>query len=89
VKCVTVSVYVMCVMLMECTVQCNEMCYGIHICNVCNGEGVYNTTERNVLSSEQKLPYSSLCSIDQTEVAIQLSVLYRPNRICHTAVCAV
>jgi len=62
-----VSVYVMCVMVMECT----------------------NAIEGNVLSSKQQLPYSSLCYIDQTEFAIQLSVLYRPNRSCQTAVCAV
>ena len=36
-----VSVYVMCVMVMKCTVQYREMCYGISICNVCNGDGVY------------------------------------------------
>ena len=42
-KCVTVSVFVMCVMVMECTVQCSEMCYGIRICNVCNVDGVYGT----------------------------------------------
>jgi len=38
-----VSVYVMCVMLMGCTVQYREMCYGISICNVGNGDGVYST----------------------------------------------
>ena len=38
-----VSVYVMCVMVMECTVLNREMCYGISICNVCNGGGVYST----------------------------------------------
>ena len=38
-----VSVYVMCVMVMECTVQYREMCYGISICNVCNGDGEYST----------------------------------------------
>ena len=37
-----VSVYVMCVMVMECTVQYREMCC-ISICNVCNGDGVYGT----------------------------------------------
>ena len=30
-----------------------------------------------------------MCCIDQTEFAIQLSVLYRPNRSHHTVVCAV
>jgi len=48
-----------------------------------------NAIEGNVLSSEQKLPYSCLWCIDQTEFAIQLSVPYRPNKSCHTAVCAV
>jgi len=38
-----VSEYVMCVMVMECTVQYRELCYGIRICNVCNGDGVYGT----------------------------------------------
>jgi len=38
-----VPLYVMCVMVMECTVQYREMCYGISICNVCNGDGVYGT----------------------------------------------
>ena len=38
-----VSVYVMCVMVMQCTVQCREMCYGISICNLRNGDGVYGT----------------------------------------------
>jgi len=38
-----ISVYVMCVMVMECTVQYREMCHGIRICNVCNGDGVYGT----------------------------------------------
>ena len=36
-------VYVMCVMVMECMVQYREMCYGISICNVCNGDAVYGT----------------------------------------------
>ena len=72
-----VSVYVVCVMLMVCTVEYREMCYGTSICNVCNGDGVYNSIEKNVLSSEHKLPYSCLCSIHQTEVAIKLSVMYR------------
>jgi len=84
-----VSLYVMCVMVMEFTVQYREMCYGISICNVCNCDGVYNAIEGNVLFSEHKLPYNCLCCIDQTEFAIQLSVLYRPNRSRHTAVCAV
>jgi len=44
-----VSVYVMCVILMECKLQYREMCYGISICNVCNGDGVYSRVERNVL----------------------------------------
>ena len=39
-KCVMVSVYVICVMVMECTVHNREMCYGIIICNVCNGDVV-------------------------------------------------
>ena len=38
-----VSVYVMCVMVMECTVEYREMCYGISISNVRNGDGVYGT----------------------------------------------
>ena len=38
-----VSVYVTCVMVMECTVHYREMCYGISIFNVCNGDGVYGT----------------------------------------------
>jgi len=38
-----VSVYVMCVMVMECMVHYREMGYGISICNVCNGDGVYGT----------------------------------------------
>jgi len=42
-RCVLVSVYVTCVMVMECTVQYREMCYGISIFNVCNGDGVYGT----------------------------------------------
>jgi len=32
-------VYVMCVTVMECTVEYREMCYVISICNVCNGDG--------------------------------------------------
>ena len=36
-----VSVYVMCVMVMECTVQYREMCYGNSIYNVWKGDGVY------------------------------------------------
>jgi len=70
-----VSVQVMCVIVMECAVEYREMCYVISVCNVCNGDGVYNTIQRNVLTSEQKLPYSC--------------VLYRPNSSCHTAVCVV
>jgi len=35
-----VSVYVMCVMVMECTVQYREPYYGISICNVRNCDGV-------------------------------------------------
>jgi len=42
-KCVNVSVYVMCVRVVECTVKYREMCYYIRICNVCNGDGVYGT----------------------------------------------
>jgi len=38
-----VSVYTMWVMVMECTVQYREMCYGISICNVFNGDAVYST----------------------------------------------
>ena len=38
-----VSVYVKCVMVMECMVQYREMCYGIGICNVCKVDGVYST----------------------------------------------
>jgi len=37
------SVYVMCVMVLECTVQNREMFYYIITCNVCNGDGVYST----------------------------------------------
>jgi len=44
-----VSEYVMSVMVMECTVLYREMCYGISICNVCNGDGVNSTVQRNVL----------------------------------------
>ena len=44
-----ISVYVMCVMVMECTVQYREMCYGITTSNVCNGDAVYGTVQRNVL----------------------------------------
>jgi len=44
-----VSVYVICVMVMESMVQYREMCYGISTCNVCNGDAVYSTVERNVL----------------------------------------
>jgi len=35
-------------MVMECMVQYREMCYGISTYNVCNGDGVYGTVERNV-----------------------------------------
>jgi len=38
-----VSVYVMCAMVVECTVHYREMCYGINICNVCNGDVVCGT----------------------------------------------
>jgi len=47
-----VSVYLMCVMVMECMVQYRDMCYGICvcnvrngicICNVCNSDAVYGT----------------------------------------------
>ena len=38
-----VSVYVMGEMVKVCTVQYREMCYGISIFNVCNGDGVYGT----------------------------------------------
>jgi len=38
-----VSLYVMCVMVKKCTVHYREKCYGISICNVCNGDGVYST----------------------------------------------
>jgi hypothetical protein len=38
-----VSLHGMCVMVMECTVQHREMCYGISICNVRNGDAVYST----------------------------------------------
>jgi len=38
-----VSVYVMCVTVMERTVQYREMCYCISICKVCNADGVYGT----------------------------------------------
>jgi len=43
-----VSVYVMCVMVMQCTAQYREMCYAISICNACNGDGMYGTEIRNV-----------------------------------------
>ena len=38
-----VSVYVICVRVMECMVEYREMCYGTSISNVCNGDGVYGT----------------------------------------------
>ena len=38
-----VSVYAVSVTVMESMVQYREMCYGISICNVCNGDGVYGT----------------------------------------------
>jgi len=38
-----VSVYITCVMVMECNVEYREMCFGISICNLCNGDGVYVT----------------------------------------------
>jgi len=44
-----VSVYVMCVMVMQCTVQYREKCYAISICKVFNGYVEYCTVERNVL----------------------------------------
>ena len=44
-----VSLYVMCVIVMQCMVQYREMCYGICICNVFNVYGEYCTVERNVL----------------------------------------
>ena len=44
-----VSEYAMSVMVMGCTVQYREMCYGMSICNVCNGDGVYGTVYSNVL----------------------------------------
>jgi len=37
------SEYAMCVMVMECMLQYREMCYGISICNVCNGDAVSGT----------------------------------------------
>ena len=37
-----ISVWVMCVMVMQCTVQYREICYGICICNVHNGDAVYS-----------------------------------------------
>jgi len=44
-----VSVFLMCVIVMECTVQYREMCYDISICNVYNGDRLYGTVWRNVL----------------------------------------
>jgi len=44
-----VSVYIMCAMVMHCTVEYREMCYGISICKVCNGDEIYGTVLRNVL----------------------------------------
>jgi len=42
----------MCVMVMECKVQYREMCYGIGICNVCNGDGgVWYSIEKCVMVS--------------------------------------
>ena len=38
-----VSVYVMFVMVVECTVHYREKCYGINICNVCNDDVVSGT----------------------------------------------
>ena len=75
-----VSVYEMCVMVMECIIKQREMCYLVnrsHHTAVC------------AVQTKQQLPYSSMCCTDQTAVVIQLSVLYRPNSSCHTAVCAV
>ena len=46
-------------------------------------------TAVHAVQTKQHLSYSSLCCIDQTVVAIQLSMLYRQNSSCHTAVCAV
>jgi len=37
------------VMVTECTVQKSEMCHGISIYNVRNGDGVYGTVDRNML----------------------------------------
>ena len=42
-KCVIISIEVMWVMVMECTVQYREICYCSSICNVCNGDGVNGT----------------------------------------------
>jgi hypothetical protein len=39
---------------------------GISICNVWNNGGVYDTIQRNMLPSEQKIAYSLLCFRDQT-----------------------
>jgi len=36
-----VSLYEMCAMVMQCTVQYREMCYGMRIYNVCGGDGVF------------------------------------------------
>jgi len=35
-------------MVMECTVQYKELCYGISIYNVRNGDEVYGKVKRNV-----------------------------------------
>jgi len=75
-----VLVYVIYVMVMDCMVQYREMCYIVN--RSCH-------TAVCAVLTKQNLTYSCLCCIDQTQVAIQLSVLYRPNASCHTAICAV
>jgi len=44
-----ISVYVMCVMVIDCTVLYGEICYGISVCRVFNVDGVYGRIQRNVL----------------------------------------
>ena len=44
-----ISVYVMCIMVIDCTVLNGEMCYGISVSSVCNVDGVYGTVQRNLL----------------------------------------
>ena len=51
----------MCVMVMECTVQYREMCYGISICNVCNGDGGQGISKCNVTVMQCTVEYREMC----------------------------